>query len=147
MRIIAGKLKGSILHMPKDKNTRPLKDLARESIFNLLTHSNKILLQIKHSNVLVLGPIGSGKSSFINSLMSGLNQKYCEILKMWKSHPHRRESTCSGHSSFEKVPQNRRCWLIQAVRFCIYFLSDFYIFTLFSITKAIFRSERSTALF
>ena len=40
--------------MPKDKNTRPLKDLARESIFNLLTHSNKILLQLKHSNVLDL---------------------------------------------------------------------------------------------
>ena len=54
MRIIAGKLKGSTLHMPKDKNTRPLKDLARESIFNLLTHSNKILLQLKHSNVLDL---------------------------------------------------------------------------------------------
>ena len=54
MRIIAGKLKGSILHMPKDKSTRPLKDLARESIFNLLTHSNKILLQLKHSNVLDL---------------------------------------------------------------------------------------------
>ena len=54
MRIIAGKLKGSTLHMPKDKNTRPLKDQARESIFNLLTHSNKILLQLKHSNVLDL---------------------------------------------------------------------------------------------
>ena len=55
MRIIAGKLKGSThLYMPKDKNTRPLKDLARESIFNLLTHSNKILLQLKQSNVLDL---------------------------------------------------------------------------------------------
>ena len=54
MRIIAGKLKGSILHMPKDKSTRPLKDLARESIFNLLAHSNKILLELKQSNVLDL---------------------------------------------------------------------------------------------
>ena len=54
MRIIAGKLKGSVLHIPKDKNTRPLKNLARESIFNLLTHSNKILLQLKQSNVLDL---------------------------------------------------------------------------------------------
>jgi len=44
MRIIAGKLKGATLHMLKDKDTRPLKDLARESIFNLLTHSNKISL-------------------------------------------------------------------------------------------------------
>ena len=40
--------------MPKDKNTRPLKDLVRESIFNLLSHSNKILLQLKKSNVLDL---------------------------------------------------------------------------------------------
>ena len=46
MRIIAGKLKGSTLHIPKDKTTRPLKDLARESIFNLLTHSKKISLQL-----------------------------------------------------------------------------------------------------
>ena len=52
MRIIAGKLKGFTLHIPKDKITRPLKDIARESIFNLLTHSNKILLQLKQSNVL-----------------------------------------------------------------------------------------------
>ena len=44
MRIIAGKLKGTTLYMPKNKNTRPLKDLARESIFNLLIHSKKIKL-------------------------------------------------------------------------------------------------------
>ena len=45
MRIIAGKLKGATLYMSKDKNTRPLKDIVRENIFNLLTHSNKILFQ------------------------------------------------------------------------------------------------------
>ena len=54
MRIIAGKLKGSILHMTNNKSTRPLKDLARESIFNLLTHSNKISLQLKNSSILDL---------------------------------------------------------------------------------------------
>ena len=54
MRIIAGKLKGSTLHMTKNKNTRPLKDLARESIFNLLAHSKKISLQLKQSNILDL---------------------------------------------------------------------------------------------
>ena len=54
MRIIAGKLKGATLHMLKDKDTRPLKDLARESIFNLLTHSNKISLQLEQSNILDL---------------------------------------------------------------------------------------------
>ena len=54
MRIIAGKLKGAKLYIPRDKNTRPLKDLVRESIFNLLTHSNKILFQFKRSNILDL---------------------------------------------------------------------------------------------
>ena len=54
MRIIAGDYKGFILYMPKNKTTRPLKDLARESIFNLLVHSNKILLELKQSNVLDL---------------------------------------------------------------------------------------------
>ena len=35
MRIIAGKFKGQKLQITDNKNTRPLKDLARESIFNL----------------------------------------------------------------------------------------------------------------
>ena len=61
MRIISGKLKGSTLYLPKNKNTRPLKDLVRESIFNLLTHSNKISFEIERSNVLDLF---SGTGSF-----------------------------------------------------------------------------------
>jgi len=54
MRIIAGKMKGAGLYMAKDKNTRPLKDLARESIFNLLKHSNKISFKFEKSNILDL---------------------------------------------------------------------------------------------
>jgi len=54
MRIIAGKLKGTTLYIPKDKNTRPLKDNVRENIFNLLAHSNKILFQFEQSNILDL---------------------------------------------------------------------------------------------
>ena len=54
MRIIAGKFKGSTLHIPKNKNTRPLKDLARESIFNLLIHSKKIKLNLEQSKILDL---------------------------------------------------------------------------------------------
>ena len=41
MRIISGRFKGKKLLLPKDKNTRPLKDLVKESIFNLLEHSKK----------------------------------------------------------------------------------------------------------
>ena len=54
MRIISGDLKGSILYLPESKETRPLKDMARESIFNLLTHSNKITFELKNSKVLDL---------------------------------------------------------------------------------------------
>ena len=54
MRIISGSLRGSTLYITGNKSTRPLKDLARESIFNLLTHSNKIVFQLERSNVLDL---------------------------------------------------------------------------------------------
>ena len=61
MRIIAGKFKGLTLHISKDINTRPLKDLVRESIFNLITHSNKIISKIENSQILDLY---SGTGSF-----------------------------------------------------------------------------------
>ena len=54
MRIISGDLRGSTLYITKDKTTRPLKDMVRESIFNLLIHSNKISFQLARSNVLDL---------------------------------------------------------------------------------------------
>ena len=78
MRIIAGKLKGSTLNTPKNKNTRPLKDLARESIFNLLTHSNKISLQLEKSNVLDLY---SGTGSFGLECLSRQADRVCFIEK------------------------------------------------------------------
>jgi len=61
MRIIGGKLKGSNLYISKNLNTRPLKDLVRESIFNLLIHSNKISFKFEKINVLDLY---SGTGSF-----------------------------------------------------------------------------------
>ena len=61
MRIIAGKFKGINLYGPKDKKTRPLKDMVRESIFNFLIHSNKISFSLEQSDVLDLY---SGTGSF-----------------------------------------------------------------------------------
>ena len=61
MRIISGELKGANIFLPKNKNTRPLKDMVRESIFNLLIHSNKISFDINKSKVLDLF---SGTGSF-----------------------------------------------------------------------------------
>ena len=78
MRIIAGKLKGTILYLPKDKDTRPLKDLVRESIFNLLNHSNKISLKLEHSNILDLY---AGTGSFGLECLSRQARSVCFVEK------------------------------------------------------------------
>ena len=54
MRIISGNFKGRKLLTPNDIKTRPLKDLTKESIFNILKHSNKFNVEIKNSVVLDL---------------------------------------------------------------------------------------------
>ena len=54
MRIISGSNKGKKLIMPKDKTTRPLKDMAKESIFNILAHADYINFHLKDSKVLDL---------------------------------------------------------------------------------------------
>ena len=54
MRIISGSFKGFSIDITKEKTTRPLKDITRESIFNLLAHSNKFSCEIKKCTVLDL---------------------------------------------------------------------------------------------
>ena len=49
MRIIGGNFKGKKILLPIDKNTRPLRDLVKESIFNLILHSNKLRLMPFHT--------------------------------------------------------------------------------------------------
>ena len=61
MRIISGKFRGTRLFMPLNKETRPLKDITKEAIFNTLHHSTKFLLKIKNANILDLF---SGTGSF-----------------------------------------------------------------------------------
>ena len=61
MRIISGTFKGKRILDPKDNKTRPLKDLTKESIFNILAHSKKIKFKIEDSNILDLF---SGVGSF-----------------------------------------------------------------------------------
>ena len=87
MRIISGNLRGAKLYMTKGKVTRPLKDLVRENIFNLLSHSKKISFKLENSNVLDLY---SGTGSFgleclsreANKVYFVENEKYAfEILK------------------------------------------------------------------
>lgn len=54
MRIISGNLKGKSIAFVKSSTTRPLKDSVKESIFNVLIHSNLFNINIKDSNVLDL---------------------------------------------------------------------------------------------
>jgi 16S rRNA (guanine966-N2)-methyltransferase len=61
MRIISGIFKGKKIILPDDKNTRPLKDLTKESIFNIIKHSNKFDIQLDSSYILDLF---SGVGSF-----------------------------------------------------------------------------------
>ena len=61
MRIISGNFKGKKILEPKDIKTRPLKDLTKESIFNIINHSNKFKVNIKNSKILDLF---SGVGSF-----------------------------------------------------------------------------------
>ena len=61
MRIISGDYRSKKLFLPKNKETRPLRDLVKESIFNLIDHSKKINIDLKNSFVLDLF---SGSGSF-----------------------------------------------------------------------------------
>ena len=87
MRIIAGTFKGKKILEPKDTLTRPLKDLTKESIFNILSHSNKFEINLKKSNILDLF---SGVGSFgIECLSRGSKEvvfveKYNAVLPILK---------------------------------------------------------------
>ena len=61
MRIISGDYKGKKIIIPKDKLTRPLKDLTKESIFNIIKHSKLLDTKLENSKVLDLF---SGVGSF-----------------------------------------------------------------------------------
>ncbi len=56
----------------------------------------KIVGGIRTANILVLGPIGAGKSSFINGVKSAFEGKYCELLNV-------RDSTERVTTTIQKV--------------------------------------------
>ena len=51
MRIISGIFKGKKILEPKDNKTRPLKDMVKESIFNIINHSNKFNIKLNDANI------------------------------------------------------------------------------------------------
>jgi len=87
MRIISGKFKGKKLLEPQNRKTRPLKDLTKESIFNIINHSNKFSIDINKAHVLDLF---SGVGSFgIECLSQGASyvtfiEKYEGVLPILK---------------------------------------------------------------
>lgn len=87
MRIIAGNFKGKKIHLPADKKTRPLRDLVKESIFNLIENSNKFNVKISNANILDLF---SGSGSFgLECISRGANkvtfvENYKSILNILK---------------------------------------------------------------
>ena len=87
MRVISGSFRGKKLLDPKDIETRPLKDLTKESIFNIINHSNKFKIDLENSNILDLF---SGIGSFgLECLSRGAKnvtflESYAEVLKILK---------------------------------------------------------------
>ena len=69
MRIVGGNLRGRKIFQPKDKKTRPLRDLVKESVFNLLEHSSKFNCRIENSEILDLFS-GVGSSAVYKSTAS-----------------------------------------------------------------------------
>ena len=74
MRIISGNFKGKKILEPKDIYTRPLKDLTKESIFNIINHSNKFKIKIEGSVILDLF---SGVGSFGIECLSRESKYVC----------------------------------------------------------------------
>ena len=91
MRIISGSFKGKKILEPKDSKTRPLKDLTKESIFNIIKHSNKFEIDFSKSYILDLF---SGVGSFgIECLSRGVNkvifvENYEGVLPILKKNLH-----------------------------------------------------------
>lgn len=87
MRIISGQFKGKKILEPKDKKTRPLKDLTKESIFNVVKHSNKLSFKLEGARILDLF---SGVGSFgLEALSRNANfvtfvENYSDVLKVLK---------------------------------------------------------------
>ena len=105
MRIISGLYKGKKIIKPEDNKTRPLKDLAKESIFNLIFHSKKFNLEFENAIILDLF---SGVGSFGLECLSRKAKKvifvenYKGVLPILK----RNLSNINAVNNFEIIEKN-----------------------------------------
>tara|TARA_B100000035_G_scaffold309394_1_gene315520 strand:- start:1420 stop:1983 length:564 start_codon:yes stop_codon:yes gene_type:complete len=103
MRIISGQFKGKKLLEPIDKKTRPLKDLVKESLFNIIKHSKKLNIDLEKSNVLDLF---AGVGSFgLEALSRGAKdvlfiENYNEVVKILKK-------------NIENLDLNKKCDVLE----------------------------------
>ena len=105
MRVISGKFKGKKLTQPIDKKTRPLKDLVKESIFNVIIRSKKINIKIEKSLILDLF---AGSGSFGIECLSRYAEKviflenYSESIKILKQNI----ESLKGDHNYEIIEKN-----------------------------------------
>ena len=91
MRIISGYLRGRNISQPNNQLTRPLKDLAKESIFNILQHANWANFKFEKSIILDLF---AGVGSFgLECISRGAKnvifyENYPETVKILKKNIH-----------------------------------------------------------
>ena len=103
MKIISGQFKGKKLLEPIDKKTRPLKDLVKESLFNIIKHSKKHNIDLEKSNVLDLF---AGVGSFgLEALSRGAKdvlfiENYNEVVKILKK-------------NIENLDLNKKCDVLE----------------------------------
>ena len=128
MRIISGFFKGKKILEPKDKKTRPLKDLTKESIFNIIKHSNKFKIDFTNSYVLDLF---SGVGSFgIECLSRGVKkvifmENYTKVLPLLKKNLLSLKSI-KNYEIIEKNIYNENIFLELNNKFDIIFLDPPY---------------------
>ena len=82
MRIVGGLFKGKKINFLNEKITRPLRDLVKESIFNILEHSNLIKVKINTSAILDLY---SGIGSFGIECISRGAKEVCFVENNYKA--------------------------------------------------------------
>ena len=128
MRIISGIFKGKKILKPKDLNTRPLKDLTKESIFNVILHSNKLKINLINSNILDLF---SGVGSFgIECLSRGVRkvvfiENYQGVIPILKKNVKSLKSI-NNYEIFESDIYNENTFSNMNIKFDIIFLDPPY---------------------
>ena len=128
MRIISGFYKGKKILEPKDIKTRPLKDLTKESIFNIIIHTNKFKINFEDAIILDLF---SGVGSFgLECLSRGVKkvifvENYSDVLPILKKNLSNLKSE-NNYEILEKNIYDESTFLIFKNKFDIIFLDPPY---------------------